>query len=262
MMKTALITGSYGGLGTCFAELHAKTGGGLILVGRNERKLKEQASYLINSFSIPVNIILSDLSQTESADYIYHTCRKNNWQVDYLINNAGFGGQGDFARERALEEDVDMIRVNIDTLTRLCKLFLSDMVEKGTGRVLNVGSIASLIPGPLQAVYFASKAYVKSFSNALWQELRNTGVSVTCLMPGALHTGFAVRGGLSDTKLFTNNPPPLNAAKSGYEAMLKGKMNVVAGLPAIYRIFVPLLNIIPTKWTIHFVEKLQTPKIS
>lgn len=123
--------------------------------------------------------------------------------MDYLINNAGFGGQGDFARERTMEQDMSMIAVNIETPTRICKLFLTDFIKRGNGRVLNVSSTAATMPGPLQAVYYATKAYVTSWSNALWRELQGTGVTVTALMPGAMQNGFASVGGLSDTKLFS-----------------------------------------------------------
>ncbi len=256
----AFITGAYGGVGKCFAKLHADTGGDLILVGRNKEKLEEQASDIKKKYNINIHIIAADLSSAEAAERVYNTCHSKGWEVDYLINNAGFGGQGDFVRERPLQEDMNMIAVNVEALTRFCKLFIADMTERGRGRVLNVGSIASLVPGPLQAVYFATKAYVKSFSNALWQELKGTGVTVTCLMSGALSTGFASRGGLTKTRLFTNNPPPIKAAKAGYEAMLKGELNIVAGLPGIVRKMTGLLKLIPTKFTMNVVAKLQTPK--
>lgn len=153
---------------------------------------------------------------------IYDTCKKNGWQIDILINNAGFGGQGDFTRERSMEQDLSMIAVNIETPTRILKLFLQDMVKRGSGKVLNVSSTAAVMPGPLQAVYYATKAYVTSWSNSLWRELKGTGVTVTTLMPGAMDTGFAKIGGLTDTKAFAHTVKPDKVAEDGYNGMMKG----------------------------------------
>ncbi|WP_218961865.1 SDR family NAD(P)-dependent oxidoreductase [Actinomyces ruminis] len=194
MAQTALITGSYGGLGTCFANIHAKTGGDLILVGRSQAKLDAQAQEMREKYGVNVETIAADLSKADDVQHIYETCRDNGWLPDYLINNAGFGGQGDFARERTMEQDLSMIAVNIEAPTRMLKLFLPDMIERGSGKILNVSSTAATMPGPLQAVYYATKSYVTSWSNALWRELAGTGVTVTCLMPGAMRTGFADAG--------------------------------------------------------------------
>lgn len=251
--KTALITGSYGGLGTCFVKIHAGQGGNLILVGRSQSKLDEQAEAVKNEYGVEVNTIAADLSEPDAAQMIYDTCKENGWNVDYLINNAGFGGQGDFARERSMEQDMSMIAVNIETLTRMCKLFLPDFINRGSGKVLNVSSTAATMPGPLQAVYFASKAYVTSLSNALWRELKGTGVTVTALMPGAMKTGFISRGGLSDTKMFSNAVDPMNVAQKGYDGMVKGKLNIVAGLPGWQTPMMKLAPMFPKKAMLDFV---------
>ncbi len=153
---------------------------------------------------------------------IYDTCKKNGWQIDILLNNVGFGGQGDFTRERSMEQDLSMIAVNIETPTRILKLFLPDMIKRGSGKVLNVSSTAAVTPGPLQAVYYATKAYVTSWSNSLWRELKGTGVTVTTLMPGAMDTGFAKTGGLTDTKAFAHTVKPDKVAEDGYNGMMKG----------------------------------------
>ena len=173
--KTALITGSYGGFGACLTNIHAEKGSNLILAGRSQEKLYKQAENVKKKYGVEVHTIAIDLSLTEAAQVIYDTCKENGWTVDYLINNAGFGEQGDFARERTMEQDMSMIAVNIETPTRLCKLFLPDFIKRGNGRVLNVSSTAAAMPGPLQAVYYATKAYITSWSNALWCELRGTG---------------------------------------------------------------------------------------
>lgn len=251
--KTALITGSYGGLGSCFVNIHAANGGDLILVGRSQQKLDEQAENVRKQYGVEVHTIAADLSSPEAAQKIYDTCNENGWKVDYLINNAGFGGHGDFARERTMEEDMSMIAVNIEALTRLCKLFLPDFINRGNGRVLNVSSTVATMPGPLQAVYFASKAYVTSLSNALWRELKDTGVTVTALMPGAMQTGFVSRGGLTDTKMFSNAVDPMAVAKDGYEGMLKGELNIISGLPGWQTPMMKMAPLFPKKMMLDFV---------
>ena len=257
---TALITGSYGGLGTCFVRLHASAGGNLILVGRSEQKLCEQAEQVEQQYGVKAHVIAADLSSPDAAQLIYDTCQKNKWQVDYLINNAGFGGQGDFARERTMEQDMSMIAVNIETPTRLCKLFLKDFIARGSGKVLNVSSTAAAMPGPLQAVYYATKAYVTSWSNALWRELKGTGVTVTALMPGAMRTGFANAGGLQNTKLFSNAVSPDKVAEDGYKGMLAGKLNVISGLPGWQKPFMSLAPLMPKKTMLDFVYNQQLVK--
>lgn len=224
MKNTALITGAYGGLGTCFANIHAKEGGDLVLVGRSQEKLDGQENEIREKYGVSVQTIAMDLSRGDAAQIIYDTCKEKAWSIDVLINNAGFGGQGDFTTERTMEQDLSMIVVNIETPTRLCKLFLPDMVKRGSGRVLNVSSTAATMPGPLQAVYYATKAYITSWSNALWRELKGTGVTVTALMPGAMATGFANAGGLSDTKLFANAAEPFAVALDGYRGDEKRKV--------------------------------------
>lgn len=257
MANTALITGSYGGLGTCFANIHAKTGGDLILVGRSQEKLDEQAQEMREQYGVNVEAIAADLSKADDVQKVYDTCKENGWVPDILINNAGFGGQGDFARERTMEQDLSMIAVNVEAPTRMLKLFLPDMLDRNAGRVLNVSSTAASTPGPLQAVYYATKAYVTSWSNALWRELAGTGVTVTCLMPGAMRTGFADAGGLSDTKLFANAVDPMAVARDGYDAMMAGKLNCTAGLVAWQKPLMKLQPLFPKKMMLNFVYDQQ-----
>lgn len=254
--KTALITGSYGGLGTQFVNIHASNGGNLILVGRNPKKLKDQQKEVLQKYNVRAHIIDVDLSKPEAAQIIYDTCKKNGWKVDYLINNAGFGGQGEFIK-RSIEEDMSMIAVNIETPTRLAKLFLPDFVKRGSGKLLNVSSTAAVMPGPLQAVYYATKAYLTSWSDALWREVQGTGVTVTCLMPGAMQTGFISRGDLSSTQLFANAVKPDTVAKAGYEGMLAGKLNVTAGLTAMQKPFMAMAPMLPKKMMMNNVYKMQ-----
>ncbi len=262
MKNAALITGSYGGLGTCFADIHASKGGDLIrgdliLVGRSQKKLDAQADEMHAKHGVEVHAIAADLSRPEAAQIIYDTCRQEGWLPDVLINNAGFGGQGDFARERTMEQDLTMIAVNVETPTRILKLFLPDMIHRGSGKVLNVSSTAATMPGPLQAVYYATKAYMTSMSNALWRELKDTGVTLTCLMPGAMQTGFANAGGLSDTKLFSHAVEPRQVAEDGYEGMLKDELNVVSGLPGMQGPMMKMAPLFPKKAMLDFVYDQQ-----
>lgn len=255
--KTALITGSYGSLGTKFVDIHASRGGDLILVGRSQAKLDQQAADVAARYHVTVHTIAADLSQADEVEKVYTTAKNNGWNVDYLINNAGFGGQGDFARERTMEQDMSMIAVNIEAPTRLAKLFLPDFIARGNGKVLNVSSTAATTPGPLQAVYYATKAYLTSWSNALWRELQGTGVTVTALMPGAMQTGFANAGGLADTRLFANAVKPDDVALAGYEAMLKGELNITSGLPGWQRPMMALAPTFPKKTMLDFVYNQQ-----
>lgn len=257
MKNIALIIGSYGGLGSCFVKLHAEKGGDLILVGLSKEKLEKQAKEINEKYNVTANTITVDLSKPDAAQYIYDTCKENGWDVDIIINNAGFGGQGDFIRERTMEQDMSMIAVNIETPTRILKLFLKDMIIRGSEKVLNVSSTASMLPDPLQAVYYATKSYITSWSNALWKELQGTGVTVTALMPGAMQTGFASTGGLADTKLFSNAVKPEDVAIAGYNGMLKGKSNVIAGLPGWQKPMMLLALLFPKKLMLNFVYNQQ-----
>lgn len=257
MTNTALITGSYGGLGTCLANIHAEKGGDLILVGRSKEKLDRQAKELREKYPITVNIIAIDLAKPEAAQYIYDTCKNNQWIVDIIVNNAGFGGQGDFARERSMEQDMNMIAVNIEAPTRICKLFLKDMIDRKQGKILNVSSTAATMPGPLQAVYYATKAYLTSWSNALWRELQGTGVTVTALMSGAMQTGFVATVGLEATKLFANAVAPMAVALEGYNGMINGELNVISGLPGWQKPMMTFAPMFPKKSMLNFVYNQQ-----
>lgn len=237
--------------------LHGEKGGDMILVGRNQDKLDKQAKEAAAKYHVEIHTIAVDLSKPEAAQTIYDTCKKNNWLPDVIINNAGFGGQGDFARERTMDQDLSMIAVNVETPTRILKLFLKDMIKRGSGKVLNVSSTAGSMPGPLQAVYYATKAYVTSWSNALWRELQGTGVTVTALQPGAMQTGFIKTGGLTDTQLFAHAVDPQKVAEEGYAAMEKGELNCISGLPGIQKPFMALAPMFPRKTMLNYVYSQQ-----
>ncbi len=259
MNNTALITGASSGIGKELCEIHASKGGDLVIVARRRKNLDEIKLKLETQYKIKVLVIEKDLSKVGAAKEIYEEVNNKKIAIDYLINNAGFGGIGTF-HERVWESDYEMINVNILALTELTRYFLPDFVARKRAKILNVSSTASYLPGPQQAVYFASKAYVSSFSYALFEELRNSGISVTSLEPGATKTEFGSRSGMDKTLLFKNAYSAKKVAIDGYNGMLKGKIRVITGVANYQRIFLPLLPLLPIKLIIRFINKMQQAK--
>ena len=255
-MKTALITGASSGIGKEFARIHAARGGNLVVVARSKGKLDALKQELEAKHHIHVTVIARDLTKSEAPKQIYEAVKQVGIEVDYLINNAGFGGHGKF-HEREWESDLNMIKLNVIALTALTRLFLPDFVARNSGKVLNVSSTASLMPGPLQAVYFATKAYVTSFSNAIAEELHDTNVTVTALLPGATRTEFAEVANMEDTSLFKNAFSAESVAVSGYEGMLQGKLDVLAGLTLGQRMMMASIPFTPKKLAMKQVRKMQ-----
>lgn len=225
MKKVALITGASSGIGKELARLHASKGGDLILVARRQQALDELKQELEDQHGVSVHCISIDLTETSAPKNVFDVIQDLGVEIDYLINNAGFGGHGYF-HERDWEKDQAMIQLNITALTELTRLFLPAMVARKTGRILNVASTAAFIPGPLQAVYYATKAYVLSFSQAIDEELRsiNANVTVTALCPGAVATEFVAASNLEGNDLWKNAKSPESVALVGYKAMMKGKL--------------------------------------
>lgn len=223
MKQTALITGASNGIGLELAKIHAQTGGDVVLVARSKDKLEQLAQQLHQQYNVNVWVIAQDLSEPNSAKAIFDATENLGITVDILINNAGFGGHGRFF-ERELIKEQQMIQVNITTLTELTHFYIKGMVERKRGKILNVSSTASFLPGPLQAVYYATKAYVTSFSQAIAEEVAEFGVTVTALCPGAVATGFVSAGGLEDVDAWKNAKTPLEVAEYGYQAMLDGEL--------------------------------------
>ena len=254
--KTALITGSYGGLGAAFAAEHAKRGGTLILSDLNGDRLTEQKKELEARYGVKVVAIPTDLSKPEETERLFNETQTQGLYVDYLILNAGYGGQGTLA-ERPMKKDMAMIAVNVAANTQLLKLFLPGMIKRGSGKILLISSISAKIPGPRQAVYFASKAYLTSLGNAVWRELKGTGVTLTAVMPGILATDFAEKGHLENTLLFSNRADPAKAAKKAYEAMLRGKMNVSPCVQLPLRLALTLTPFLPKALVTELVFLLQ-----
>lgn len=223
MTQTALITGASSGIGLEFAKIHAQRGGNVVLVARSEDKLAQLAQELESQYNVKVWVIAQDLAQPNAAQTIFETTETQGITVDILINNAGFGGHGRFF-ERDLVKEQQMIQVNITALTELSHFYLKGMVERRRGKILNVSSTASFLPGPLQAVYYATKAYVTSFSQAIAEEVAEFGVTVTALCPGAVATGFVQAGDLQGVDAWKNAKSAQSVAEYGYNAMQQGEL--------------------------------------
>ncbi len=223
MKHTALITGASNGIGLELAKIHAKQGGDLVLVARSADKLAQLAEELRSQYGVSVTVIAQDLAASQAAHAVFAETERLGIQVDILMNNAGFGGHGRFF-ERELAKEQQMIQLNITALTELTHLYLQGMVARRSGKILNVSSTASFMPGPLQAVYYASKAYVTSFSQAVAEEVREFGVTVTALCPGAVATGFVAAGDLQDVDAWKNAKSAQSVVEYGYRAMEKGEL--------------------------------------
>jgi short-subunit dehydrogenase len=210
-----------------FSRLLASDGYDVALVARSESKLRDLARELESKAGIKAAVIVADLAKPNAAQEIFDAAGP----VDVLINNAGFGLTGAFV-QTDLRAELEMIQVNVVALTHLTKLFVRPMATRGSGRILNVASTAAFQPGPFMAVYYATKAYVLSFSDAIADELRRTGVTVTTLCPGPTDSGFAGAAGMESTRLFKIFKPMSSAevARYGYEAMKKGRGVVIPGL--------------------------------
>lgn len=228
-MKTVLITGTTSGIGYSLSELFADKDYRVILVARNLNKLTEQQKKL-QLKNQEVHTIAYDLQEPGTAEKIYQEVLRNGWTVDVLINNAGFNEAGFFIDTQAVQENA-MIDLHIRFVTDMMKLFIPDMVERGIGRIMNIGSTGSYIACPKDAVYAATKAYLLHLSRAVNSELKGTGVTITTLCPGSTSTEFAKKADIENTllfKLFVMQPDKV--AQAGYRAMGKGKAVVIPGL--------------------------------
>lgn len=225
MKNTALITGASSGIGKDLALIHAEKGNDLVIVARRKEKLLELKNHLENTFHVKVHVISKDLADTSTPEEIFKETESLGIEIDYLINNAGFGGYG-FFHERPLEADLSMVNVNVTSLMLLTKLYLPGMVARGKGKILNVSSTASFIPGPMQSVYYATKAFVTSFSQALAEELKDKGITVTALCPGMVDTEFVETSGMGEANImrFQKAASSKKTAGTGYHDMMRGKL--------------------------------------
>lgn len=232
MNETALITGASSGIGLEFAHILAKQGYNLVLVARRQHLLDRLKRQLESEYPITVKTVALDLSRPESAESLFTLTSMNGIQIDLLVNNAGFGDYGDFI-ETDVQKNYEMLQVNIVSLTALTRLYAPAMVERQRGGMINLASIVAFQPGPLMAVYYASKAYVLSFTEALASELVGSGVKVTALCPGPTDTEFADVTGLEKSVLFQRFQPVLakKVAEFGYRSWERGKVVAIYGLP-------------------------------
>jgi short-subunit dehydrogenase len=229
MNDYSMITGASSGIGYALAKIMAAKGHNLILVARSENALSDFKKTLEADYAIKVEVLAMDLSNANSANALYQACQANHWVIECLVNNAGYGDYGGFDSNKAHLYN-NMLQLNVLTLTALTALFVRDMKALGKGRMLNVGSIASFLPIPNFAVYAASKAYVRHFSEALHEELRGTGVSLTLLNPGVTQTGFIKRANMD--KAANAQGKLMDAetvALAAYNAMMTGKLRVTPG---------------------------------
>ena len=256
MNKTGIVTGGASGLGFEFSKLLARDSHDLILIDRHERMLSEAKEQIVNRFSISVDTIVCDLSKPQIAYEIFSKIGRRN--IDVLVNNAGFGIFGFFSEtEWHLEEE--MIMLHVLTNTHLTKLILKKMLQKGHGKIVNISSLAAFQPGPLMSVYYATKAYILSLSEALANEVRGTGVTVTAICPGRIKTNFQRTLALhskvkqSASKFYTISTERI--AASGYKAMQAGKTIVIPGF--FNRVLAWLPRILPRAVSAMIVRKIQ-----
>jgi len=255
-MPTALITGASSGIGLELASLAARDRHDLVLVSRNRERLESIGRGLAEEYGVRVSVIAKDLAHPEAAGELAAELASRGIPVDVLVNNAGFGVYGFFA-ETSIESEAEMIEVNVLALTRLTKTFLRGMLERRRGWILNVASTAAFQPGPIMAVYYATKAYVLSFTEALASETSGTGVRVAALCPGPTLTAFQTRAGFKPIPLL-KTPLVTSAsfvARAGWEGMKKGKRVVVPGLTN--KILVQAERITPRRLVVAMTRRLQ-----
>lgn len=263
MKGTALITGASSGIGLSMTKILVADGWNLIVVGRNQESLERiEADAAESNPDVKVTVILSDLGKDGAAQQIYNDVESLGLQVDFLINCAGLGDFGPFA-ECDLERQEMQVHVNDLALTSLTRLFLPGMIERGSGRILNVSSIAAFQPGPLMSVYYASKAYVLSFTEALAVELRNTGVKVSVLCPGPTDTPFLAAAGQTEQNMFKKSAcvTPDKVAEYGLKKTMKNKVVIVCGVSSKFLMFAErLLPRCVVRRVVYFIQSKPSPE--
>ncbi|HEX6554308.1 MAG TPA: SDR family oxidoreductase [Ktedonobacteraceae bacterium] len=253
--KNALITGASSGIGYELTRLFAHDGYNLVLVARNQKQLMQIADEFKETYSVSAKVISKDLTAASAPEEIFTELQQESIGIDALVNNAGFATYGLFS-ETDLDAELQLMQVNMVTLTHLTKLFLPGMLNKRTGKILNLASTAAFQPGPLMAVYYATKAYVLSFSEALANELHGTGVSVTALCPGPTESGFQKKANMEDSKLFSGKiMDAQTVARIGYRGLMTNKTVVIPGLRN--KILVETVRFSPRKMVTRVVRNMQ-----
>lgn len=255
-LGTALITGGSAGIGCELARQFAAHGHDLVLLARRQERLEAVAGKIEGKYGVKVVTFAGDLTDPDCPQRLFDSLNADGINIDFLVNNAGFGLRGEFS-ETNLERELDMIQVNVTSLVHLTKLFMQPMLHRKAGRIMNVASIAAFQPGPLMSIYYSTKAFVLSFSQAIDEELRHTGVTVTCLCPGPVATEFAETAGLNETPLFTlaSVPDAETVARYGYLAMMQGKRIAIPG--AANKLIVQAERLLPRAFVTRAARKLQ-----
>lgn len=253
--KTALITGGTSGIGKELAKLFARDNYNLIIVARDQTELDSTKAELETS-GVSVQTIAKDLSDMEQAKAL---CSEFTQRIDVLVNDAGMGVYGLF-KDNELERELGIIHLNICATVILTKHFVRQMADRGEGKILNLGSVAGKLPGPWQAVYHATKAFVLSFTTAIREELKDSGITITALLPGATDTDFFNKAGMQDSKVVQDKEAlddPADVAKAGYEALMAGKDRVIAGWKNSLEVHAA--NLMPDSTVAHTMYEQQKP---
>jgi len=256
--RYALVTGGTSGIGYELAKLLAKDGYNLVLVARDESNLDRVATELRRTYGVTTTIISADLFDAENAFTVYDAVASQGIQIEILINDAGQGQYGEFI-DTDIRRELSIIQLNISSVVVLTKLFLQDMVSRGTGKIMNVSSIASKVPGPWHSVYHGTKAFVQSFTEAIRSENKDSGVTITALLPGATATDFFNKAEMNASKIVQEGKldDAAEVAKDGYEAMMKGEDKVISGFKN--KLQVAMCNITPDDKAADKMKSQQEP---
>ena len=267
-MKTVLITGASSGIGYELAKIYAKNWHNLVIVARNKDKLEILKKEIFEEISknIKITVIENDLSLENAAERLYNRVKSENLKIDTLVNNAGIGIYGKFSEfdEETMKRNDAMINLNIKAVVELTRLFLKDMLESGNGEILNVSSVAAFMPGPLMSTYYATKAFVQSFTEAIREEVRNDvrgkNIKISALCPGPTATGFEKSSNLAESSLFERMKvmTAKKVAEIGYKEFQKGKEIIIPGI--FNKVAVFGTRFLSRKFIVRTARKLQEKK--
>lgn len=254
-----LITGGSAGIGYELAKLFAKDGRNLVIVARSKKDLEQVAQSISSTYKVDVIPLAKDLFNRKSAFEIYDFVKSQGIEIDILVNDAGQGQYGEFINTE-LEREIEIIELNIISLITLTKLFLIDMVGRKSGKILNLASIASKVPGPFQAVYHGTKAFVHSFTEAIRAEVKEAGIVITSLLPGATATDFFKKADMLESKIVQDPDKlsdPADVAMDGYNALMNGDDMVISGIKN--KMQIAMSNIMPDEAVAQNMYKQQEP---
>jgi short-subunit dehydrogenase len=256
--KYALITGATSGIGYELAKLFAQDQYNLVLVARNQQELDATASEFRQQYGVDVVVMAKDLFRREAPFEVYEQVKAQGLRVEALVNDAGQGQYGEFV-ETDINRELDIIQLNIGAYVVLTKFFLQEMVARGEGKILQVSSIGGELPGPLQSVYHGTKAFVTSFTEAIREETKDKGVSITALLPGVTDTDFFNKADMQESKILDSKlSDPAKVAKDGYQALMKGDDKIVSGLKN--KALIATSNVVPDTMLAEQMNKMQQPR--